>query len=58
MSDKFHIQSRVTLARAGLVGYILELGAQEHQGKTKTTFESGDLDPIFKVTDVIQGNDT
>ena len=27
-------------------------GTQKHQGKTKTTFEPGDLDLIFKVTEV------
>ena len=33
---------------------LTKYGAQEHQGKTKTKFEPGDLHIIFKVTEVIQ----
>ena len=33
-----------------------KFGTLKHQGKKKIKLESGDLDPIFKVTEVIQGD--
>ena len=35
--------------------YLPKFGTQKHQCKTKTEFEPGDLDLVFKVTEVIQG---
>ena len=35
----------------------IKFGTQKHQCKTKTNFEPDDLDLIFKVTEVIQGDD-
>ena len=32
---------------------LANFGTQKHQGKTKTKFELGDLDQIFKVTMII-----
>ena len=36
---------------------LIKFGTQKHQDKTKTKFELGDLDLIFKVTEVIEGDD-
>ena len=34
-------------------GILTKFGTQKHQGKMKRKFEPGDLDLIFKVTQVI-----